>query len=313
MKNTMSKLTQGLILASILTACGRGYTPPAQMAMPASGMTLSQMNFLHMHGAQETVAATTTTATQASTSTSTASTTTAPPLKTTPAQTPQTEDAPQKIDLKPVSEEIVKVQTKLRKVSESEAPMTAEDIGMSQSEISAIRSWITKLEKLFLKEDADQAATASTGNFKIKSAEQGKDVSIEMFLYSPKYSKRAKFWGIDNAHDFLMAGRSPLRRWLLKKKLEGFFAPRGFSEQVLFWVEQADLLRISGVSKDDAFMLVAHGITSVPDLAHRNPIELATMRLSMKVMAFQNGFDAPSTEEMEGWVNEAKNMDVVIY
>ena len=89
--------------------------------------------------------------------------------------------------------------------------------------------------------------------------------------------------------------------------------PAGFEQQILFWVEQADLMRITGVSREDAFLLVSHGITSVPDLTRRNIIELTTIRLSMAVMAFSYGFDAPSQNDIESWATEAKSMEVVIY
>lgn len=153
-----------------------------------------------------------------------------------------------------------------------------------------------------------------SNDFKVLSAEGGEDVDIELFLYNPKYGKRAKWWGIDNAREFLESGKSPSGRWWLKFKLEGVFAPRDFKYQILFWVEQADLLRISGVSREQAWVLVSNGITSVPDLARRTgSLEQKTLWSSVKLMAWTHGIDAPSLDEFEDWIEEAQGLEPMIY
>lgn len=212
------------------------------------------------------------------------------------------------IQLEAINKETIEQQAQLRqkKVSVSEADVTTND------EQIKIRQMIAEAESKIADEDR-QFAEKNTLTFSTKTAEQGKDIDIELFLYHPKYGAKAKSWGIDNANEFLMAARSPWRRFTLKLKLEGLFAPKGFNQQVLFWAEQADLLRISGVSKDQAWLLVANGITSVPDLARRNPIELGAMMVSMKLMAFQYGMDAPSMSELEDWSDEAKTLEPVLY
>ena len=151
-------------------------------------------------------------------------------------------------------------------------------------------------------------------DFKVQSAEGGEDVDIELFLYNPKYGKRAKWWGIDNAREFLESGKSPSGRWWLKFKLAGMFAPRDFKYQILFWVEQADLLRVSGIDREQAWVLVSNGITSVPDLAQRTgSLEQKTLWTSVKLLAWTHGIDAPSLSEFKAWIEEAQSLDPLIY
>ncbi len=188
---------------------------------------------------------------------------------------------------------------------------TSQEELFSAEESQSIARLIAQAEVKIAAEDAAHAA--ETGSFSTQSADQGKDVDIEMFLYHPKYGKKAKSWGIDNAYEFLQAGRSPWRRWVLRLKLEGLFAPKDFSRQVLFWVEQADLLRLKDVNKDQAWLLVASGITSVPDLARRSSFELGAMVVSMQITGVTYGIDAPSLSELQDWAKEAQGLDPVIY
>lgn len=232
------------------------------------------------------------------------------------AKTATKTEANAQIALKPVSKEAVATQAELLKESRTkDSSATSSESVYTAEELAALRKLEAETEAKIAEEDAKyNQELMAEGKFSTQSLEGGKDVSIEMFLYHPKYSDRAKFWGIKTAHDFLQAGRTPWRRWLLKKKLEGILSPKGFDQQILFWVEQADLLRISGVSRDDAFLLVANGVTSVPDLArYNNVISVGALKISMGLMAFTYGFDAPSTRDIESWVDEAKNLPVVIY
>lgn len=181
----------------------------------------------------------------------------------------------------------------------------------SAEESLALKPLMAQAEAKIAEEDAQFVKNNNT--FSVQSADQGKDIDIELFLYHPKYGQKAKSWGIDNANDFLQAGRSPWRRWLLRLKLEGLFAPKDFSRQLLFWVEQADLLRLRDVQTDQAWLLVASGVTSVPDLARRTSIELGAMVISMQITGLTYGIDAPSLSELKNWAQEAQTLDPVIY
>jgi len=278
-----SCLALALLTTTFLTACGSVSSPVATQTSLKTALTV-ESSLRPSSGSKETLTRSAATA----------------------KQTKQT------IELKPVSKETVQAQAQLRKAA-STAPKqesSTETSPYSPDEVAALKELEASLADELQAEDQRQA---STEDFGLKSAQQGKDIDIEMFLYNPKYSKSAKFWGIKNANDLLMAGRSPLRRWLLKRKLEGLWAPGGFEQQILFWVEQADLLRITGVSRDDAWLLVANGITSVPDLARRNVIELAAMKLSISILALQYGMDVPSLDDLKAWTEEAKTLQPVIY
>ena len=292
-----SCLAFALLTTSFLTACGSVSSPVATQTSLKTALTV-ESSLRQGSGSKETV-------------TRSAATTTA--KQTTAKQTATKQSiAKQTIELKPVSKETVQAQAQLRQAART-APKqesNTEASPYSPDEVAALKELEASLADELQAEDQMQA---STQEFGLKSAQQGKDVDIEMFLYNPKYSKSAKFWGIKNANDLLMAGRSPLRRWLLKRKLEGLWAPGGFEQQILFWVEQADLLRITGVSRDDAWLLVANGITSVPDLARRNIVELAAMKLSISILALQYGMDVPSLDDLKTWTEEAKTLQPVIY
>lgn len=190
-------------------------------------------------------------------------------------------------------------------------PEALEDVlGYSREELAQIKALIATMAPQIAAEDQ----AANLGQFGLLSADGGKDVEIELFLFDARYGKKAKFWGIKNAHDFLMAGRSPMRRWLLKLKLEGLFSPTRFSEQITFWVQQADLLRVSSVEREQAWLLAAAGVTSVPDLAIRtHTVGQAALLLSLKTMALSYGLPAPSKSQLETWVAEAQHLEPIIY
>lgn len=215
------------------------------------------------------------------------------------------------VALEPISKATVQQQAKLRQAPKLPAA-TAKDEAPSAEEAAQIAKLLAEAEAKIAEED--KAHAQSSGDFRVKTAGHGSDVDIELFLYHPKYGSKAKSKGIKTAADFLEASKSPWRRFTLKLKLEGLFAPAGFNQQVLFWAEQADLLRITGISRDQAWLLVANGITSVPDLARRsNVVEQAAIVLNLKVAAFQYGMKAPSLDEFQAWVSEAQTLQPVLY
>jgi len=242
-----------------------------------------------------------------------------PPVASSVSALPNLEPTP--IHLAPVSQATIRQQVTLRKQAQAApaaAPQNSQTeafIDYAAEELAQIRALLAKAQPQVEAEDrAWQAEQAQQSDFRIQSAQGGKDIDIELFLYDARYGKKAKFWGIKNAHDFLMAGRSPMRRWMLKLKLEGLFAPANFSHQILFWVQQADLLRVSGINREHAWLLTAAGITSVPDLARRtNVIEQNLLVLSLKTLALSYGLSSPSKSELEAWVNEAQGLEPIIY
>lgn len=154
----------------------------------------------------------------------------------------------------------------------------------------------------------------SDSSFSVKTALEGKDIDIDLFLYNPKASKRARFWFIKDANKLLYAGASPRKRWFLERKLGGLFPSEAFKVQVLFWVERADLLRIKEVSLDDSYLLAMSGITSAPHLARfNNIIDQAALKVQLSLLAFQYGLPIPSLSKIESWTSDATKLSPVIY
>ena len=182
-----------------------------------------------------------------------------------------------------------------------------QNINTENTDIS--ESEIAEINKLMQNSDL-----SNDKSFSVSSLEAGKDVDVEILLYNPKASKRAKFWGLKAADKLLNAGSSPSKRWFLERKLGGLFPSEAFKTQVLFWVERADMLRIKGVSVDDSFLLVMSGITSVPHLARfNNPIDQAALKIQLSLLAFQYGKPIPSFDEIKSWTNEATTLAPVLY
>ena len=82
-------------------------------------------------------------------------------------------------------------------------------------------------------------------------------------------------------------------------------------QQVLLWVKQADLARISGVDVVYSSLLVTAGVATVPDLARRNPA-----RLYLKLADVSQAMDlvrkTPGENQVRSWVSQAKLLPRVI-
>ena len=167
---------------------------------------------------------------------------------------------------------------------------------------------VKEMNQLLANENLD------TKSFNVKEANEGKDVSIDLFLMNPKAAKRAKFWFIKNPNKLLDAGSSPRKRWFLERKLGGLFPSEAFKVQVLFWVDRADLLRVEKVTVDDSFLLVMAGVTSTPHLARfNNIIDQAALKVQLTLLAFQYGMPIPSLDEVKDWTQNASRLAPVIY
>ncbi|MBC7474059.1 MAG: DUF4332 domain-containing protein [Candidatus Sericytochromatia bacterium] len=178
-----------------------------------------------------------------------------------------------------------------------------ENTDLSQDEINEVNKLVDNSDNKVMSD-----------SFGVKSANEGKDVNIDLLLYNPKAAKRARFWGIKNANKLLYAGSSPTKRWFLNKKLGGLFASQAFKSQVLFWVERADVLRLKNVSLDDSFLLIMSGITSVPHLARfNNPFDQAAITVQLSLLAFQYGMKIPKFDDVKSWTNEATMTAPVLY
>jgi predicted flap endonuclease-1-like 5' DNA nuclease len=77
------------------------------------------------------------------------------------------------------------------------------------------------------------------------------------------------------------------------------------------WVNQADLFRIKGVSKQFAELLEAAGVDTVPELAQRNPVNLFTRLGEVNAEKKLTG-RSPHQGEVDSWVSQAKNLPRIV-
>lgn len=81
--------------------------------------------------------------------------------------------------------------------------------------------------------------------------------------------------------------------------------------QLLKWTNHVDLYRLSGVGSEYADLLEACGVDSCPELARRNPANLA------QTMAEANAAKKivrrlPTEDTIAGWIDQAKGLPKVV-
>ncbi len=85
-------------------------------------------------------------------------------------------------------------------------------------------------------------------------------------------------------------------------------AKTGISEKlILNWVNRADLMRVKGISTQYADLLEAAGVDTVPELAQRNPENLAAKMAAVNE-AKKLVRQLPSVTQVSEWVKLAKTM-----
>jgi len=86
----------------------------------------------------------------------------------------------------------------------------------------------------------------------------------------------------------------------------------GISESnLLKFVNMADLFRISGIGEEYSELLEASGVDTVPELAQRNPENLAASMMAVNE-AKKLVRRAPTAEEVESWVAQAQSLPRMI-
>ncbi len=82
-------------------------------------------------------------------------------------------------------------------------------------------------------------------------------------------------------------------------------------KQILNWVNKADLMRVKGVGEEYSDLLEASGVDTVRELAIRNPYNLHS---AMQVVNDRKKLvrRAPSLEEVEAWVQFAKELSPLV-
>ena len=115
--------------------------------------------------------------------------------------------------------------------------------------------------------------------------------------YAEKFNNR----GVKTLEDLLAKGRTP-------KEREELAAATGLTEnQILEWVNRADLRRVKGIDSEYADLLEAAGVETVSDLAQRNAELLADRLRTINAVKRKVG-SMPGTEYIGEWILEAKCM-----
>lgn len=79
------------------------------------------------------------------------------------------------------------------------------------------------------------------------------------------------------------------------------------ASQILTWVNEADLMRISGIAQGFSQLLEAAGVDTVKELAQRNAENL-TAKIAEVNEQMQMTGRVPSQQMVEDWIAQAKNL-----
>lgn len=107
--------------------------------------------------------------------------------------------------------------------------------------------------------------------------------------------------GVHTTDELLDKGSTPAGR-------KSIAEAAGLSDkQVLGWVNRVDLFRVKGVGSEYADLLEAAGVDTVPELAQRNPENLATKMTELNaekklVRAL------PTQDHVSDWIEQAKKL-----
>ncbi len=119
------------------------------------------------------------------------------------------------------------------------------------------------------------------------------------------YAQKLKDAGIATTEALLETGATPAGR----KELE---ETTGISSKLLLkWINRADLFRIKGVGEEYADLLEVAGVDTVPELAQRNPENLAQKLVEIneeKKLVRRT----PTPDQVKDWVEQAKQLPRVL-
>lgn len=86
----------------------------------------------------------------------------------------------------------------------------------------------------------------------------------------------------------------------------------GVSEShLLKWTNMADLMRITGIGRQNAELLEASGVDTVKELKHRNAENLAE---AVRAVNDEKRLakSTPSAAAVQGWIDQAKSLDPAV-
>ncbi len=115
------------------------------------------------------------------------------------------------------------------------------------------------------------------------------------------YAEKLKGAGVQTTDDLLAKGGSPKGR-------EELAADTGLTEnQILEWVNRADLYRVKGIGSEYADLLETAGVDTVAELAQRNA-ELLADKLRAVNEIKRKVRSMPGTEHIGEWILQARSM-----
>ena len=115
------------------------------------------------------------------------------------------------------------------------------------------------------------------------------------------YAKKLNNVGVKTMDDLMAKGGTPMERVKLA-------AAVGLTEnQILEWVNRADLQRVKGIGSEYADLLETAGVDTVAELAQRNAEFLAD-RLRAVNQVKQITPNVPGTQLIEEWILKAKSL-----
>ncbi len=127
----------------------------------------------------------------------------------------------------------------------------------------------------------------------------------------PAYAARLKAQGLRTTAALLARGST-------KRGREDLAAAAGLSERlILEWVNRADLMRVKGIGPQFSDLLEAAGVDSVPELANRNPANLADKMEEVNDASIERSGRSivrrvPSAKEVTDWVAQARKLPRVV-
>lgn len=118
---------------------------------------------------------------------------------------------------------------------------------------------------------------------------------------SDSFAAKLKEIGVDTTEQLLdKAGSSAGRRQLAEEI-------GAVPQQLLTWVNEADLMRVPGVAEGFSQLLEASGVDTVKELATRNAENLTAKIAEVNEQLKLTG-RVPNQETVAGWIEQAKTM-----
>ncbi|MGH8905919.1 MAG: DUF4332 domain-containing protein [Egibacteraceae bacterium] len=122
----------------------------------------------------------------------------------------------------------------------------------------------------------------------------------------PTHASKLRDAGVSSVEALLQTGSTRAGRTELAERT-------GISHDlILRWVNHADLFRIRGVAGEYSELLEAAGVDSVPELARRNPDNLAEA-LAQTNDEHKLVRQVPTAKQVAGWVSEAKTLQRAVH